>query len=105
MPAQGGAQGRAKRGRKGGIPLDGALLRQKREARRLTPAELAKLAGVSANMIRLLERNERNASLILVRNLERALEVHADELGAAMPPPTDNGSAGSSAGRAPADDV
>jgi transcriptional regulator with XRE-family HTH domain len=100
MPADGGA----KRGRKGGIPLNGALLRQKREERRLTTTELGLLAGVSRHMIRLLERGERNASLILVRNLERVLEVSADELGAALPPPTTNGTNGS-AGLPAADDV
>jgi transcriptional regulator with XRE-family HTH domain len=88
----------AKRGRKGGIPLNGQLLRQRREACRLSSDELGELCGVTGDMIRAIERGARKPSIVLLRRIERALDTTADKLGAALPPPTVNGSNGSGHG-------
>lgn len=61
-----------------GIPLP--ALRAVRQVRALSQRELAELAGVSTNTVRLLENHRRGAYPGTVRKLAAALEVSPAEL-------------------------
>lgn len=60
--------------------LTGTRIRALRTARRLAQADLARMAGVSASYVNLIEHNRRPASPRLLAALARALEVSVDVL-------------------------
>lgn len=58
----------------------GKKLRELRQERNLTQQELAEKIGVSTNYIGMIERGERNTSLLKVFKLSKILDVKTSEL-------------------------
>lgn len=58
----------------------GAAVRAARTRRKLTQAALAELAGMATNAVALIERGEREPSLITAMKLAQALRVKVDAL-------------------------
>lgn len=63
----------------------GQRLRSRREARKLTQAQLAEQCGLHRTFIGSVERGERNVSVLNLRQIAQALRVPLAELFAEVP--------------------
>ncbi len=68
-----------------GITINGAKLRKRRCAARLSTTSLAAAVGCQPGHIRLLERGMRSPSIELLGKLEKALNIKAEDLDAELP--------------------
>lgn len=58
----------------------GQIIREKREAKKLTQIELAEKAGVDRNYIGMVERGERNPSYLSLQKIAKGLGLTVNEM-------------------------
>ncbi|MEX0895898.1 MAG: helix-turn-helix transcriptional regulator [Patescibacteria group bacterium] len=61
-------------------PKIGTNLKKLRSDKKLTQAQLAKLAGITANYYARIERDEENPSIEVIRDIAKALKVKSCEI-------------------------